>query len=99
MILLQSLIVHFVIGKTATLAFNWTEDDHVQFEQSLLGLADQYLPLNHASFHHHRQRRESVTCPGGNGKFGFNSYSMLTAMILGFNAVSNVIANVNNNLK
>ena len=97
--ILQSLMVNLVLGKISALAITWTEVDQFQFEQSLVGLADQYMPLKQGSFFHHRQRRESVTCPGGNGKFGFNSYSMLTAMILGFNAVSNVIANVNNNLK
>ena len=80
-----------------SLTINWTENDHIQFEQSLVALADKYFPMDH--YNHHLEKRESVTCPGGNGKFGFNSYSMLTAMILGFNAVSNVIANVNNNNK
>jgi hypothetical protein len=31
------------------------------------------------------------------GRYGFNSYNLMTSMILGFNAVSNLYANVNNN--
>ena len=52
-------------------------------------------------------------CPGGNGKiysgftpseififtgkYGFNTYNLLTSVVLGFNAVSNLYANLNNN--
>lgn len=70
----------------------WSEEEISFFEDSILQLADEYFPIES------RQKR-STTCPGGNGKFGFNSYSLLTAVVLGFNAVSNVIANVNNNNK
>ena len=31
------------------------------------------------------------------GKFGFNTYNLLTSIVLGFNAVSNLYANINNN--
>ena len=34
---------------------------------------------------------------GGVGKYGFNSYNLLTFAILSFNVVSNIISNVNNN--
>ena len=78
----------------------WTEIDHLHFEQSLVDLADQYFPIYHSDQETvTRHKRQSKSCPGGNGKFGFNTFSMLTGIILGFNAVSNVIANVNNNLK
>ena len=70
----------------------WTEEQYQIFEQNLVILAEKYLPQ------HQRVKRAPVTCPGGNGKFGFNSYSMMTAVVLGFNAVSNVIANINDNL-
>ena len=77
----------------------WTELDHVYFEQSLLHLADQYVPMSDSAQDLlKRHKRQSKSCPGGNGKFGFNTFSMLTGIILGFNAVSNVIANINNNL-
>ena len=69
----------------------WTEKQYEHFEQSLIILADKYLPIG-------RINKRATTCPGGNGKFGFNSYSLMTAVVLGFNAVSNVINNVNNNL-
>ncbi len=38
-----------------------------------------------------------VDCPGGEGKFGFNSYDLLTFAVLSFNIVSNVITNTNKN--
>ena len=31
------------------------------------------------------------------GKYGFNTYNLLTSIVLGFNAISNLYANVNNN--
>ena len=31
------------------------------------------------------------------GKYGFNTYNLLTSVVLGFNAVSNLYANLNNN--
>ena len=36
-------------------------------------------------------------CPGGVGSFGFNSYDLLTMMILSFNVIGNVIVNTNKN--
>ena len=71
----------------------WSEEQYQMFEQNLVILAEKYLPQHQRIF-----KRAPVTCPGGNGKFGFNSYSMMTAVVLGFNAVSNVIANINDNL-
>ncbi len=44
-----------------------------------------------------RSRPKRSDCPGGVGRFGFNTYSLLTMMVLGFNAVANVISNVNKN--
>merc|ERR1711908_37662 len=44
-----------------------------------------------------KKRVKRADCPGGNGKYGFNTYNLLTSMLLGFNAVSNLYANVNNN--
>jgi hypothetical protein len=38
-----------------------------------------------------------VDCPGGEGKFGFNSYDLLTFSVLSFNIISNVITNTNKN--
>ena len=68
----------------------WTEEQYQTFEKSLMILADKYFPP--------QRFRRAAPCPGGNGKFGFNSYQMLTNIVLGFNAVSAVIANINNNL-
>ena len=34
---------------------------------------------------------------GEKGRFGFNSYNLLTFAILSYNVVSNIISNVNNN--
>ena len=31
------------------------------------------------------------------GKYGFNTYNLLTSIVLGFNAVSNLYSNLNNN--
>ena len=42
-------------------------------------------------------RVKRADCPGGNGKYGFNTYNLLTTMLLGFNAVSNLYANLNSN--
>ena len=47
--------------------------------------------------------KRSSNCPdgvgsgGGKGQFGFNSYNLLTFVILSYNIVSNIISNVNNN--
>ena len=43
----------------------------------------------------HRGKRSD--CPGGVGNFGFNTYNLLTFMLMSFNHVSNVIVNTNNN--
>ena len=42
-----------------------------------------------------RARRSA--CPGGAGKFGFNTYNLMAFMLMSFNQVSNVIVNSNNN--
>ena len=42
-------------------------------------------------------RRKRSDCPGGVGNFGFNTYNLLTFMLMSFNHVSNVIVNTNNN--
>ena len=42
-------------------------------------------------------RRKRSDCPGGIGNFGFNTYNLLTFMLMSFNQVSNVIVNTNNN--
>ena len=46
-----------------------------------------------------RFKRETgcVDKSGGKGRFGFNSYNLLTFAILSYNIVSNIISNVNNN--
>ena len=68
----------------------WTENSQLKFEQSLIKLADEWFPIDkseteflerRAKFD--RVKRSEFTCPGGNGKFGFNSYSLPTAVILG----------------
>ena len=50
---------------------------------------------------HRLKRAIECTSPnkrsGGVGKYGFNSYNLLTFAILSFNVVSNIISNVNNN--
>ena len=50
---------------------------------------------------HRIKRATECTSPnersGGVGKYGFNSYNLLTFAILSFNVVSNIISNVNNN--
>jgi len=43
------------------------------------------------------KRQKRSDCPGGTGKYGFNTYNLMTSMLLGFNAVSNLYANLNNN--
>lgn len=43
----------------------------------------------------HRRRRSG--CPGGAGNFGFNSYDLLTFVLLAFNGMINTINNLNNN--
>ena len=68
----------------------WTEEQYQTFEKSLMILADKYFPP--------QRFRRAAPCPGGNGKFGFNSYQFLTNIVLGFSAVSSIIANINNNL-
>jgi hypothetical protein len=89
-----------LIFSPATISAKWSESQFVTFEQSLVQLADQFFPFDktETEFLKSRKQRSSTVCPGGNGKFGFNSYSMMTSVIMGFNAVSNVIANINNNL-
>ena len=37
------------------------------------------------------------SCPGGVGNLGFNSFNMMTFMLLSLNAVANVNNNINNN--
>ena len=44
-----------------------------------------------------RRRVKRSDCPGGVGNFGFNTYNLLTFMLMSFNHVSNVIVNTNNN--
>ena len=48
---------------------------------------------------HNKIKRETGCADenGGKGRFGFNSYNLLTFAILSYNIVSNIIANVNNN--
>ena len=52
----------------------WTEEQYLTFEQSILDLADEYFPLEQDLHKRKINKRASTTCPGGNGKFGFNSY-------------------------
>ena len=42
-------------------------------------------------------RHKRSDCPGGVGNFGFNTYNLLTFMLMSFNHISNVIVNTNNN--
>ena len=51
------------------------------FEKSILDLADEYFPIEQ-DFPRKINKRASTTCPGGNGKFGFNSYQMLKTIFL-----------------
>jgi hypothetical protein len=44
-----------------------------------------------------RTRARRSACPGGAGKFGFNTYNLMAFMLMSFNQVSNVIVNSNNN--
>ena len=44
-----------------------------------------------------RRRFKRADCPGGIGSFGFNSYDLLTLMVLSFNIVGNAIVNTNKN--
>ena len=41
--------------------------------------------------------KRSADCPSGAGTFGFNSYDLLTAVVIGFSVVANVIVNSNKN--
>ena len=43
------------------------------------------------------RRKKRSNCPGGIGNFGFNTYNLMTFMLMSFNHVSNVIVNTNNN--
>ena len=43
-------------------------------------------------------RKLTFSCEGGKGRFGFNSYNLLTFSILSFNLAANLISNANNNL-
>ena len=43
-------------------------------------------------------RKITFSCVGGKGRFGFNSYNLLTFSILSFNLAANLISNANNNL-
>jgi len=47
------------------------------------------------NYGHVRNKRSS--CPGGVGNLGFNSFNMMTFMLLSLNAVANVNNNINNN--
>ena len=40
----------------------------------------------------------TFSCEGGKGRYGFNSYNLLTFSILSFNLAANLISNANNNL-
>ena len=40
---------------------------------------------------------ECLTKTGSKGRFGFNSYNLLTFAVLSYNLISNIISNVNNN--
>ena len=39
-----------------------------------------------------------LSCSGGKGRYGFNSYNLLTFTILSFNLAANLISNANNNI-
>ena len=39
-----------------------------------------------------------LSCAGGKGRYGFNSYNLLTFTILSFNLAANLISNSNNNI-
>ena len=43
------------------------------------------------------KRQKRSDCPGGIGNFGFNTYNLITFMLMSFNHISNVIVNTNNN--
>ena len=61
---------------------------HQEFSHQLDKLESKWLKV---------KRVKRADCPGGNGKYGFNTYNLLTSMLLGFNAVSNLYANIINN--
>ena len=71
----------------------WSEEQYEIFEDILLTLVDEHFDNTRRL-----SKRATTACPGGNGKFGFNSYQLLTNIVLGFSAVSSIIANINNNL-
>ncbi len=52
--------------------------------------------MKHSSFYTHEQSLGD-SWSGGNGRYGFNSYNLMTFIVLAFNAVSNAISNMNNN--
>ena len=89
-IMIKVAVVLILISYSNICETKWTEEQYQTFEKSLMILAEKYFPP--------QRFRRAAPCPGGNGKFGFNSYQMLTNIVLGFNAVSSIIANINNNL-
>ena len=42
-------------------------------------------------------RHKRMSCPGGVGNFGFNSFNFMTFVLLTLNAVANTNNNINNN--
>ena len=42
-------------------------------------------------------RNKRMSCPGGVGNFGFNSFNFMTFVLLTLNAVANTNNNINNN--
>lgn len=59
----------------------------------------QFNAKNQFTLEHDKIKRETGCAHeyGGKGRFGFNSYNLLTFAILSYNIVSNIISNVNNN--
>ena len=57
--------------------------------------SDHMLQVSHLSYH--TKFKRSADCPSGTGTFGFNSYDLLTAVVIGFGVVANVIVNSNKN--
>ncbi|XP_023326847.1 uncharacterized protein LOC111700212 [Eurytemora carolleeae] len=53
--------------------------------------------INYEEDRNRSARVRRSECPGGSGKFGFNSYNLLAFLLMSFNQVSNVIVNTNNN--
>jgi len=46
---------------------------------------------------HRLSRNKRMSCPGGVGNFGFNSFNFMTFVLLTLNAVANTNNNINNN--